>query len=212
MGFENGRLVKVIVRATDGVDQQVATFHYDLIDDVAEPANNPQQLADDFRDDVIPGWLILFTPAWSFDPVEVVEELDPLNPTDPRESWVSGSSTPGTNDGGNQLLPRGICGLVSLKTAHIGRRFRGRWFLMGQFDEVGQNGGVWSGGVIGVMDDLIASIPREPDLADGVSTSTARWCIYSRTQRAANADPYASAVTDAIRRDQLHYLRSRAQY
>lgn len=96
MGFENGKLLRVVVRATNGSRQEVNTFHYDLQDDVSQPANDPQQLADDFRDDVIPAFQPFYSSAWEFDPVYVVEEKDPQNPLAPRSSWNSGSSVPGT--------------------------------------------------------------------------------------------------------------------
>ena len=59
-------------------------------------------------------------------------------------------------------------------------------FLGGSLAEADQNNGTWQSGILGIWQAFLDAIPREPDIAPALSTSTADWCVYSRTQRAAN--------------------------
>jgi len=212
VGFENGHLLRVTLRAQDTAGQeQVNTFHYDLINAVAEPANDPQTLADLFRDDVRPLWAAQLQGSWTLDPVHIVDEFDPQNPTAPRSEWDSGAPIPGTLSSSSDLLPPGCVPLAKLVTDRIGRRYTGRIFLMGNYNEGSQNGGQWiSGFVSGVLTPMLDAIPRQPDIQEGDSTSTANWCVYSRTQRAANLDPYASHISSATLRSNVFFLRRRS--
>jgi hypothetical protein len=211
VGFENGKLVRVTIRATKGGLESVNTFHYDLQDDALQPANDPQTLADVFRDDVLAVFKTRFRAAWTIQPVVVVEEKDPLNPTNPRGEWTSGSPIAGTRSGSADLLPSAITSVITLKTASIGRRFTGRLFLGGDFDDDATTGNNWQAGSITENDNFIAAVPVQPDIQDGESSSTANWCVYSRTQRAADLDPYAAHITGHISRSEIHWLRSRAK-
>lgn len=211
MGFENGRLVRVTLEAQLGDRSEVNTFHYDLIDATAEPANSPQDLADRFRDDVRPNWAQLYRPRWTVLPVVVTEEVDPQHPTDPRSQWTSGDPIAGTSTGSTDLLPSATCIVASLLTAKIGRRFRGRIFLGGDRDEGEQSDGVWQSSILDYVNDtLLDSVPFQPDIAGGESTSTANLCVYSRTQRAQNLDPYAEHATSWLTRTSVRWRRKRA--
>jgi len=212
MGFENGKLVRVTLRASSGTQEQVNTFHYDLEDGQDTTANDPQSLADAFRDDVRPQIATLFRPSWTLDPVVVVEEKDPLAPLAARGSWNSGAAIAGTGAGSAELLPSFVSPVVALKSDHIGRRFNGRLWLMGNPDEGWQNGGGWTASILAAFATIVNAIPKEPDLGPPLSNATAKWCVYSRTQRAANLDPYASAITSTIIRPVAHSLRRRATY
>lgn len=212
MGFENGHLVRVVLRATAGDDQQVNTFHYDLDNSDPLVPNDPQELADTFRDDVRPGWAAFYSSAWSVQPVEVVDEFDPLNPTAPRQSWTSGAAIAGTATPSSDLLPPQCAVVVKLNTSHIGRRFRGRTWLGGSRSEGEQANGVWGSTFVTGCGTFMGTIPMQPDISPPLSPSTARWCVYSRTQRAANLDPYASAVSSYTVRSLVHTIRSRALY
>lgn len=212
MGFENGKLLRVTLRATLGDRQMVNTFHYDLVD-ATYPAqdNNPQTLADLFRDNVRPKFAGIFLARWNIEPVVVVMEKDPLNPAAVRSEWVSGVATPGTRDSAGTLGPSGATVVASLYTDHIGRRFRGRLFLGGDHRQDTIVNNAWTAGTLTALyQPILAAVPMEPDLAPAVSTSTARWCVYSRTQRAADLDPYASPVAGYILRPAVHWLRRRA--
>jgi hypothetical protein len=217
VGFENGKLVKVILRATRGADQQVNTFHYDLIggwDPLLSNGNNPQALADTFRDDVRPGWAAWYGSDWSIQPVQVVDEIDPQNPGDPRSSWTSGSAIAGTSSGSGDQLPPNLAIVVKLTTALIGRRHTGRTWISGSRQESEQSYGQWVSGIVAGAETFMGTIPMEPDIQEGtgIGDDSAHWCVYSRTARAADQDPYASAVTGFAVRDLVHTLRSRALY
>lgn len=212
MGFENGQLLRVVLAATGPGGRNAATvLHYDLQGGtLTDTANDPQALADRFRDDVVPTYAALFGSAWSIQPVVIEDERDPLHATNPRGAWSSGAPVAGTRSLGSDVLPPGLCGICTLITAHIGRRFRGRIFLPGSIVEGDQNDGVVGSSMTGPWSAFVAAIPKEPDIATGASGASAKWCVYSRTQRAANLDPYASAVTATVVKTKLHYLRSRA--
>jgi hypothetical protein len=210
MAFGSGKLVRVVLRAVGpGTATVVNTLHYSLNDEALNPANDPQTLADRFRDDVMGPFGAMFTDDWSVQPVEVIQEKDPLNPTAPRSEWGSGVATPGTRSVSSDLLPVAICMVATLKTANIGRRARGRMFIGGSFVEGDQDAGVWNTFPLTAAQTLLDAIPRQPDLAEGANSSTAYWCVYSRTQRAQNLNPYAPSVTDAILKTDVHWLRSR---
>lgn len=83
--------------------------------------------------------------------------------------------------------------------------------MPGSLVEGDQAGGTFNVFPLTMWQAVLDAIPRTPDLATGVSTSVAHWCVYSRTQRAANADPYAPAVTGATLRSRVHFLRSRGR-
>jgi hypothetical protein len=212
MGFDNGKLVEVVLKATSGTLTQVNTFHYDLDDNNDVQPNDPQSLADTFRDDVRPHIIASMTAAWTVDSVVVTQVKDPLHPLNPRSSWSSGSPAAGTKTGVSDPLPNFCSPLVSLRTGHIGRRFRGRLWLMGIHNSDDQTGGTWESAVLTDLQTLVDFIPFEPDIAGPGSGATAKWCVYSRTQRAANLDPYASAITVATVTPLVHSLRSRAIY
>ena len=209
MGFENGKLVRVVLRASVADDLQVNVLHYDLQDDIGEPGNDPQALADRFRDDVVPSFKTLFNSAWTIQPVVVEEEKDPQNPLAPRTGWVSGTAGPGTKVESGEQLPRACCQVASLQTGLLGRRFRGRTFVGGSWDESEQSGGVWTAGGKALGQAFMDAIPHQPDIQTGPSTSTANWCVYSRTQRGANLDPYAAHISSVVLRDGVFWLRSR---
>jgi len=214
MGFENGMLVRVVLRAVhdgDG-DEQVNVLHYDLQNSVVpgEPANDPQSLADVFRDDVLPAWAALYDNVWTIEPVVVEQEKDPQNPTGARGSWTSGTPFDGSRAGGEDM-PRAITAVATLRTARIGRRFTGRMFIGGiHNNSTDINGNQFGAAQQALYNTFLAAIPLQPDIATGASTSTANWCVYSRTQRAANLDPYAEHVTSYQLRTAIHWLRSRA--
>lgn len=213
MGFENGQLLRVSLSAQKGSDVQVNTFHYDLVNDFSQPSNDPQTLADTFRDAVRPLFAARYSSSWSILPVTVVDEFDPQDPTNPRGSWVSGSAIPGTKAViAADLHPSFTCMVVTLRTTHIGRRFTGRLFLGGDWVETDINGDSWNATPLTAAATWLATIPHQPDLATGVSTSVANWCVYSRTQRAGGLDPYASSIQTATARTLVHSLRSRAAY
>lgn len=214
MGFENGHLLRCTFSAIGpGANEQVMTLHYDLENATAEPANDPQTLADRLRDDVRSLLIAQLNGDWSVQPVQIVDEIDPQNPTAPRSSWQSGTVTSGTLSSSSDFLPPGCAPIIRLKSDRIGRRFNGRCWLLGTYNEGSQNGGSWVSGVIsGILQPIADAIPVQPDIAEGESTSTANLCIYSRTQRAANLDPYASHVTAKQVVGLVHFLRRRSLY
>ena len=212
MGFENGKMVEVVMKATAGTLTQVNTFHYDMDDGGGTQPNSPQDLADRFRDDVRPHFIGNFSSAWTLAPIEVTQVKDPQNPTAPRSSWTSGSPAAGTATPGTDPLPNFCSPLASLRTAHIGRRFRGRLWIMRTNSEGDQSGGSWTSGELADLNTLVGFIPFQPDVAGPGSDATCTWCVYSRTQRAADLDPYASAITSVVVSPLVHSLRSRAIY
>ena len=212
MGFENGKVVEVVLKATAGGDSQVNTFTYDLDDGGSIGSNDPQTLADVFRDDVRDLWGSLYASSWTVEPVQVTEVKDPQDPTAPRSSWTSGTAQAGTGSGSGDVLPPNCQVLVALTTAHIGRRFRGRLWLGGTTHEADQATGSWVSGYLTGIQTILDAIPHEPDLILGPADGSAKWSVYSRTQRAANLDPYLSPITGVTKRTLVHMLRSRALY
>jgi hypothetical protein len=212
MGFENGRLVRVTVRALAAPKfEQVNTFHYDLIDAELQASNDPQALADRFRDDVLPQFRALYTSAWQIQPVVVMEEKDPLNPLLSRKEWVSGTPIAGTRTPAGEVLAFGMCAVATLLTDHIGRRHRGRIFIGGSPDESDVTTNDWRTDVghWSQVQAYLGSVPLQPDLATGTSSSVAHWCVYSRTQRKENGPDYASKVVSTPLHSRVHWLRSR---
>lgn len=213
MGFENGKLVRVVMRAVLNAtgDQQVNTFHYDLKDSAipGENPNDPQALADFFRDNVVPAFKPLYTSSWSIQPVLVAQELDPLHPLAARSEWLSGAVTAGTKAAPTDLLPQACCAVAAVQTDHIGKRYRGRLFLGGSIGEIDQSAGTWQSGALTLWTAYLAAVPKSPDIATGVSLSTADWVVYSRTNRAGDINPYASHVQATTIRSKVRWLRSR---
>jgi hypothetical protein len=211
VAFENGKLLRVVLKAEWSGNVQVNTIHYDLVDNISLGADNdPQTLADLFRDNVMPKIAQLYNSSWTIGPVEVVEEKDPLNPTRPRSAWTSGSPLAGTRTESSDYLPNQMCILYRLDTATIGRRFNGRLFSLGQMHESDWSTGGWNSAALTFFKQYVDAIPHQPDLVTGPSDNVANWVVYSRTQRQANLTPYTAHVNSAIQRSSPHWLRSRA--
>jgi hypothetical protein len=213
VGFENGKLVRVVMRAVENStgDSQVNTLHYDLVDSAipGEPPNDPQSLADVFRDVVVPTFRAMYTASWTIQPVLVAQELDPQNPLAARSEWLSGAPLAGLRGAPTDLLPKASCAVAALTTTHIGKRYRGRMFLGGSMGEIDQSAGVWQASFIAIWNAYLAAIPRQPDIATGASLSVANWGVYSRTNRAADVDPYISPIASVALRTKFRWLRSR---
>lgn len=211
MGFENGKLLRCVLKVQRNSDliQNVNTLHYDLQDSLLNADNDPQSLADALRDAVMPKLVLCYDNTWTVLPVEVTQEIDPLDVNAARQSWTSGSPTAGTRAGATDRLPTAAVGVATLRTEHVGRRHRGRIFLGGTLTELDQNAGVWQSSILAIWQQVLDAIPHQPDLATGTSDAVANWVVYSRTQRAANLNPYASKITSPVLRSPVRWLRSR---
>lgn len=211
MGFENGKLFRCALKVQRNADliYNVNTLHYDAEDALTGAANDGQALADALRDALMPKLALAYDNTWTVMPVEVTQELDPQNPTAARSAWTSGTPTAGSRTGATDRLPTAAVGVATLKTEHIGRRHRGRIFLGGTLMEIDQVAGVWQSTLLAIWQNYLDAIPRQPDIATGVSSSVCNWCVYSRTNRAADVDPYASHITATILRTPVRWLRSR---
>lgn len=216
VGFANGMLVRVVIAASfgGGPNHMVNVLHYDLQDATVPGTDNndPQALADAFRDDVIPTVQANFDSGWTIQPVVVQQEKDPLNPDEVRDGWTSGSAVAGTRTGVGDILPIACCPVATLHTGHIGRRARGRIFLLGPLSEADQNAGTIGSSQLVRYQNFLDAIPRQPDIAPGggVTDAVANWVVYSRRQRGLNKPGYANAVTDVVLQNQVHFLRSRS--
>lgn len=213
MGFENGHLARASLVASDGINEVVNTLHYDLVGNALDDAPSLQNLADRLAAVLMGPWAALFHSEWTISPVTVMDEQDPQNLTAPRSGAISGTPTTGT--GGlvstDNTAPLEECVVATLHTALIGRRHRGRIFLPPIFDENATSAGLLASGKRSQYVTFLDAIPHEPDIITGASTATAKWCVYSKTQRAANLDPYASAIVSYTLHDRLRWLRSRGR-
>jgi hypothetical protein len=214
MAFESGWLARVTFRATRGADEVVNTLHYDNDDSSTVFSTSMQELADRLRDDLMDGYRFFFPTDWTIEPVVVTQEKDPQDPDAAREQVTAGPGGAGTGTWtatGDQL-PIEMCAMGSERTAKIGRSFRGRIFLPPGWVE-GQltTPGVWLDGATYFehCEDWLGSIPLEPDLVTGPSGARCRLCVYSRTRRARDQDPYAEAVTSITLANTVRWLRSR---
>lgn len=216
MGFSDGFLARVsfaAVNASTG-NTVVNTIHYDDHDATLpwpEKSGTMQALADRLRDTVLTPYKAMFTNAWQIQPVVVTEEIDPLNPDAPRDQVSSGTAGVGTLATVPQLLPIECCAVVQLRTANIGRSFRGRMFLPPGWSEGDQDNGVWAAGSLYLIraQALVSAIPLAPDLVSGASSTSCHWTVYSRTRRARDLNPYANNVTSATLTPKVRFLRSR---
>lgn len=219
MAFDNGDVFRVTLRATTSTQEFVNVLHYnwnaeggvgDSLDDVG------QALADAVRDAVATTYRALWDPARVLDPVVVTQALDPQDPTRVRSSWVAAFTTStGTKAVAGEASPSAFARVYSLTTGHVGRSFRGRMFVSGYINEadVGVIANQWNVAAAGnhakIADDFVLSIPREPDVVLGPSTDSCRWCVYSRTRRAADLGDYASPIVGTLARPNIYWLRSR---
>lgn len=211
MGFENGKMLRCVLKAQKGQDVQVNIVHYDLDDGIAGEDNDPQTLADLLRDQVMIKQRLLYDATWTIQPVEITQEKDPLAPNAARQSWVSGTAITGSKSdpGSTAREPRAMCVVATVMTEHIGRRHRGRKYVGGSWGEGEQTDGNWESTALTLVSNYLNSFPLQPDIATGTSDATAKLCVYSRTARALNQNPYASKVTAFVPRSPVHWLRSR---
>lgn len=205
-------MLRVALRAAnaDKGQEMVNTVHYDLDDAGPAEDNSPQSLADRIRDDCVVPFRALFSNQWQIDPVVVTEEIDPQAPDAPREQWTSGVSSPGTKGVAGDLLPTACFVMFTWQTGLVGRSFRGRMLVGGSALEADQADGIWTGaGFAALAEVFVNSFPLEPDIAPPASVATAKLCVYSRTRRARDQDPYAPAIIGHARSNQVRWLRSR---
>jgi hypothetical protein len=211
VAFDNGQLVRVALSAKRGDNYvDVTTLHYSLDDGADFTHNSAQSLADTFRDNVLASYKALFTNNWTIQPVTVHDEKDPLHPDRLRSAWTSGAPVAGTRASSGDYLHPAVCGVATLRTDHIGRRYRGRMFMPGGLLEGDINDLAFNGSINGLWATFLAAIPRQPDIAPPLSNATAHWCVYSRTNRAAGVATYAEKITSVDLHTSIHWLRSRA--
>ena len=213
MGFENGHLARVVLKAELGSNSIVSVLHYDLVGTALEPTPTLQALANRIRDAVIPAWRACIIPDWLVQPVEVIDERDPLHPDANRTSVTAGTPQAGLRltAPSAEVVPIQMCGMATLRTGRIGRSFRGRMFMPPLWSDNSMSDGVLSGAQFTNYQGLVASIPLEPDLVTGGGTGTANLCVYSRTRRALDHDPYAQHVTAITLDNTVRWLRSRGK-
>src|SRR4051812_15819167 len=160
MGFENGKTWGVRLRCSDGTSREcVSVLHYDADDKlVLDGGNSGQALADAVSAALLPVWKPLVPSTWSIDPVVVFDEVDPQDTTRARSEWSTGALVAGTRSvAGKQFLPYGCAVQYTFRTAHIGRRFRGRmWIPAPLFEDDQQDGDVVSIPVL--TDAFVAAI------------------------------------------------------
>lgn len=211
MSWETGRTLRVVLKAHAGTEEQVNVLHYDANDGgVANiGANNPQSLADFFRDNVMNLVAANFTAGWSIDPVIVEEELDPKNPTAPRQAWTSGGILQGGKVASSDVLPSALCVVYRLDSDRIGRRYNGRLFAMGSRHEADQAAGSWTTTYLTDQGRYVNAIPHQPDISGPGSEATCNWAVYSRTNRSQGISTYLAHIQTPIVRSRLHWLRSR---
>lgn len=211
MGFENGHIARVTLRATKGKAQVVNTLHYDLQGTLLSDAPSLQALADRFRDDVMTPFKALFDNTWIIDGPLVADEFDPLHPDAARASAISSGGGTGSEVAAQTSghLPYAMCGVAKLKTAHIGRSFTGRIFLPPIFDRDRITDNLVDTTRLTQYTTYVNAIPKQPDLVSGVSSDVANWCVYSRTRRAKGLDLYANLVVSVTVPPRIHWLRSR---
>jgi len=210
MSFDNGKVVRVVLEAMGGPLDHVNVLHYDLNDgSIPGESNNPQDLADRFRDNVIPAYGALFGAGYTIQPVLVQEEKDPLDPNAPRSEWTSGVAHPGTRTPTTDELPPACCVVVKLVSDSIGRRYTGRMFISGESHEGDQASGQWTQAWINSIAAFVNTIPHQPDIAGGAGTASAHWSVYSRTNRAQSQPHYMAHIQTYIIRTGVHWLRSR---
>lgn len=210
VSFETGKTLRVVLRATNADLEQVNVLHYDLNDSNDLQDQDPQALADFFRDNVVQHIQPLLAASWSIQPVLVQQELDPQNPFDPRQEWTSGGVLGGTKAAVGDYLPPGVAVLYRLQSDHIGRRYNGRLWAIGTESEGDQADGIWSSSYLDGVNFYVNAIPKQPDIGPPGSLNKCNWSVYSRTNRAANVPTYLAHVQAAIVRTKVHYLRSRS--
>jgi len=210
MGFENGNVYAVVFRATKGDRDEVNVFHYDGNNHGDPQVNSGQSLADVVANDALSWFRGLYDNNWLCHPVLVTEVQDPQNPNAPRQQWIGGVDSAGLTTPSATPLASAAFVCVTVKTAHIGRRYTGRKFVGGAHSEASVNGNHWETAQTSAVGSYVDALPREPDVAGPASLATCTLSVYSKTQRTANQDPYLSPVVAMVVRPEVHWLRRRA--
>jgi hypothetical protein len=149
----------------------------------------------------------------------VEDAWDPVNPTAPRESYgaiLSGLT--GTRSTANTDLPSALHALIQLRTAKIGRSFRGRIHMPPLLSETDLTDKLFttSGSYYTALAAFAAKLGSS---FGGGSTWSSLWIdtwhakvgVYSRTRRARGEDTWFEPVTSASVTREPHWLRSRTR-
>lgn len=209
-------LVRAILPASGEGQEMVTVLHYNF-EEGPEPsteltAADLQLLADRLRDDLTVVRQALLPPSWSVLPVEVVQALDPLNPSAPRLARTSGTPASGTRSyTGGTRMPVAAHLVAQVLTENVGRRHRGRIHIPQILHEADVDGDFATAGTTSVTaaQNFLNAIPLEPDLGIDYPPHVVNLTVYSRTARAQDQDPYAPDVTGFSLDRQVRWLRSR---
>jgi hypothetical protein len=145
----------------------------------------------------------------------VSQVSDPLDPS-PYVQYVKNIALAGTRTEPSSHAPNQLCAVASLKTALVGRRYRGHLFLPPSLDQASISGtGFSSGNYLTAVNNFVAK------LVNGTAAPTPTWtgstlsgwtlAVFSRTAAAAGQNPVFAYCTAVVQNGSIHWLRSRAR-
>lgn len=206
----------------DGVDV-VNTLHAAAHSDAPEwipssPDMTPALVASEIDTQLTTLYRAILHQTATLHDITVVEEFDPLHPDLPRAAAVVSKELAGTRTSSFSDLPVPTCAILQLRTASIGRSFRGRQFMPPAM--VTQD---LSDGVFNDTSNYITAINAYRAKLDNTFGTGSTWStlwtdtahvrlgVYSRTRRARGADSFFAPITATAVDRKAHWLRSRAQ-
>jgi|SRR5215207_494733 len=148
--------------------------------------------------------------------ITVTQERNPTDPLATIEGAVRTIGLAGTRAAGTATLPSALSCVVSLRTAKLGRSFRGRFFAPPSQNVVDMANGLWvpTGAYLlavkAFMDKLDDTFTGGAGFSSlWLDTWQARSVIYSRTRAAAGAPDSTEQITGYVIRTAPAFLRSR---
>jgi hypothetical protein len=194
----------------------VNVFH--VLADTAGPGDTDflAYLADAARDDLRSSYLIMLAASSTLHRLRISTEPDPTVPGDPvfgtERTWdlAGGGGTP------TEFAPHELGIVLSMRTAILGRSFRGHLFLppLSNANDIdGEQvdpGSTYYGAALGWRDDLQTWVAPWSSGSPPPADTNPRLVVYSRTRRQRAEFPFSNDVTSLGVTRRLHWLRSRA--
>lgn len=211
------QLYRVTFVSTKGTLEVVNTFHVAASPVGTNDPPTPAVLANEISGQLSAIYREMLTPSYTLDRIDAITVTDPNDPTQVPVGGTKSVQGAGARAVGDEDLPPRIGGLISWRSAFVGKSFRGRTFLppvekrVALSNDLIADGDGYSTAARGFANKIM-----DANLASGsgwASVWTDTWhgkfVIYSPTRHKHGTAPWWVDITGYRYDRKLAYLRSR---
>jgi hypothetical protein len=201
----------------------VNTLHVDDSQNVDPTVEQLEAIRNAVRDALLDTYVIMLAASSTLHQIRVSTEKDPLDPTDVSIGTLIALEQSGGGGTPSDFAPHELGVVLSLRTALLGRSFRGHMSVPPLSNAADIDGeqvsetSTYYGAVLGFRAALLTMVAGGSAWADVTANGEPyegldpRLIVYSRTRRARSFGDYSNDVTSIGFSRRLHWLRSRAR-